>query len=375
MKTQRSMSRYMSVAAVAALGLGALTQAGLASAHPNHRSGGAVYSQTNAVAGNAVVAFDRAADGSLTPAGSYPTGGLGTGAGLGSQGAVTLDDHLLLAVNAGSDQVSVFRVGPRGLRLVDVEPSGGDQPTSVTVHDGLVYVLNAGGTGNVSGFRLTRRGNLVPLAASTRPLSTGAAGPAQVQFSPDGDTVVVTEKATDVIDGFPVRRDGRLGTAVLSPSAGQTPFGFAFDRRGRLFVSEAFGGAAGQSAVSSYGVTRTGALGVVTPSAATLQTAACWVAVTDSGRYVYTGNTGSNSITGYATTPKGAITRLDPDGVTATTGRSTTDLALSNGSRYLYAHNAIDGSLSGFRVNFDGSLTPAGTTPGLPTSAVGLAAE
>ena len=375
MKTQRSMSRYMSVAAVAALGLGALTQVGPASAHPTHGSGGAVYSQTNAVAGNAVAAFDRAADGRLTPAGSYATGGLGTGAGLGSQGAVTLDDHLLLAVNAGSDQVSVFRVGRRGLRLADVEPSGGDQPISVTVHHGLVYVLNAGGTGNVTGFRLTRRGDLIPLAASTRPLSSGAAGPAQVQFSPDGDTVVVTEKATGVIDGFPVRRDGRLGTAVLNPSAGQTPFGFAFDRRGRLFVSEAFGGAAGQSAVSSYGVTRAGALGVVTPSAATLQTAACWVAVTGSGRYVYTGNTGSNSITGYATTRKGAITRLDPDGVTATTGRSTTDLALSRGSRYLYAHNAIDGSLSGFRVNADGSLTPAGTTTGLPTSAVGLAAE
>ncbi len=42
---------------------------------------GAVYTQTNAAAGNAVLAFDRASDGSLTPAGSYPTGDLGTGTG------------------------------------------------------------------------------------------------------------------------------------------------------------------------------------------------------------------------------------------------------------------------------------------------------
>ena len=373
--TKRTLPRWRSAAAVGALGLAALAQAGLASAHPGHGADGAVYTQTNAVAGNSVLAFDRGADGALAPAGSYATGGLGTGAGLGSQGAVVLADDLLLAVNAGSDQVSVFRVGDRGLRLTDVEPSGGDQPISVTVHDGLVYVLNAGGTGNVTGFRLSDRGNLRPLAAATRPLSTDASGPAQVEFSPDGDEVVVTEKAANVIDSYPVQRDGRLGRAVVTPSAGQTPFGFEFDRRGRLFVSEAAGGAPGASTLSSYAPFRGGPLGVVSASAPTHQTAACWVAVTDNGRYVYTGNTGSNSITGYAITLSGALAPLNPDGVTATTGLTTTDLALSRASRYLYAHNASDGSLSGFRVRPDGGLTPTGTTPGLPTSAVGLAAE
>lgn len=375
MTSKRRIHRWASAAAVGAIAVTALSQAGLASAHPRGGADGAVFTQTNAAAGNAVLAFDRGGDGALTPAGTYTTGGLGTGSGLGSQGAVVLDDDVLLAVNAGSDQISVFHVGERGLRLIDVEPSGGDQPISVTVHDDLVYVLNAGGTGNVTGFRLKGRGRLTALPGSTQPLSTGASGPAQVEFSPDGAEVVVTEKATNVIDGFPVRRDGRLGAAVVTPSAGQTPFGFAFDRRGRIFVSEAFGGAPGQSALSSYGVARSGAAGVITPSAATLQTAACWVAVTDTGRYVYTGNTGSNSITGYAVTSSGALARLNPDGVTATTGRTTTDLALSRASRYLYAHNATDGSISGFRVRPDGGLTPTTTTPGLPGSAVGLAAE
>ena len=114
---------------------------------------------------------------------------------------------------------------------------------------------------------------------------------------------------------------------------------------------------------------------MVSASAPTHQTAACWVVVTETGRYVYTGNTGSNSITGYAITRSGALVPLNADGVTATTGRATTDLALSRASRYLYAHDMSDGSLSGFRVRHDGSLTPAGTTPGLPASAVGLAAE
>lgn len=373
--TKRNMPRWTSAVAVGALGLAALSQAGLAAAHPGRGPDGAVYTQTNAAAGNGILAFDRGADGALAPAGSYATGGLGTGAGLGSQGAVVLDDDLLLAVNAGSDQVSVFRVGKGGLRLTDVEPSGGDQPISVTVHDGLVYVLNAGGTGNVTGFRLSHRGNLRPLAALTRPLSTDASGPAQVEFSPDGGDVAVTEKAANVIDTFPVRHDGRLGQVVVTPSVGQTPFGFAFDRRGRLFVSEAFGGAVGASALSSYAPFRGGPLDVVSASAPTHQTAACWVAVTRNGRYVYTGNTGSNSITGYAITLSGALAPLNADGVTATTGSATTDLALSRASRYLYAHNMSDGSLSGFRVRHDGSLTPAGTTPGLPASAVGLAAE
>ena len=187
--------------------------------------------------------------------------------------------------------------------------------------------------------------------------------------------MVVTEKAAGVIDSYPVGRDGRLGPAVVTTSAGATPFGFAFDRRGRLFVSEAFGGAPGASALSSYAPLRGGGLGLVSGSVATRQTAACWVAVTGDGRFAYAGNTGSNSVTGYAIAPSGAVSRLDESGVTATTGRTTTDLALSRASRYLYAHNATDGSLSGFRVRSDGGLTPIGTTPGLPASAVGLVAR
>jgi len=143
---------------------------------------GAVYTISNQVTGNAVVVFARAGDGTLTPAGSFGTGGTGTGASLGSQGAVTLSDdgRLLFAVNAGSNDVSVFRVGSQELSLLSRTASGGTQPISVTVHRNVVYVLNAGGAGNITGFTIEHDGELAAIAGSTQSLSSATAGPAEV---------------------------------------------------------------------------------------------------------------------------------------------------------------------------------------------------
>ena len=153
---------------------------------------GFVYTSTNAPAGNAVLVFARAANGRLAFKASIPTGGLGSGAGLGSQGALTLtpDNKWLLAVNAGSNQVSVFAVKPGGLMLADVAASGGMLPVSLTYHDGFVYVLNEGGSGNISGFSLDAQGRLSHLAGSNQFLSNNGAGlapgGAEIAFSPDG---------------------------------------------------------------------------------------------------------------------------------------------------------------------------------------------
>src|SRR5690348_1308522 len=152
----------------------------------------AVYTLTNQLAGNAVAVFHRAADGTLTAAGTVATGGTGTGAGLGSQGAVILSDdgQLLFAVNAGSNDVSVLTVGSAGLSLASVTPSGGTLPISLSVHGNVLYVLNAGGNGNISGFSVGTGGNLAPIAGSTQPLSGTNVGPAEVAFSPDGRRLV-----------------------------------------------------------------------------------------------------------------------------------------------------------------------------------------
>lgn len=358
-------------ALVAALAALAWTASAMAS-QPH----GTVYTQTNDPAGNRVQVLLAAHDGAPAPYRSYPTGGSGTGGGLGNQGAVVLADRWLLAVNAGSDELSLFRVHRRGLALADVVPSGGDQPVSVTSDGHRAYAVNAGGAGNVAGFDITRDGRLVPIAGSVQPLSAPGAGAAQIARSPDGGTLVVTEKATNRIGTYAVAPDGSVGAPTFGASAGETPFGFAFDRHGRAVVSEAFGGRPGESAVSSYALVPGGGVEPISAVVPTRQTAACWVVVTASGRVAYTTNTGSDSITGYAIAKDGSIARLDDDGITARTGDGPTDMALDGSGRVLYVLNAAEGSIGAFRARHGGGLQPLGTVGGLPAGAVtGLAAR
>jgi 6-phosphogluconolactonase len=335
---------------------------------------GVVYASSNAMAGNQVMRFERAADGTLNAAGVIATGGTGTGAGLGSQGAVTLstNNRWLFVVNAGSNDVSVIRIGSSGWEVTDREPSGGTMPISVTVHRTTVYVLNAGGAGNISGFTLMPDGSLSPIAGSTRPLSGPAVQPAQVSFAPTGDWLVVTEKATNQILTYPVNGSGVAGAPVVHPSSGTTPFGFDFAGTNRLIVSEAFGGAPNASATSSYRL-NSGGLQLVSGSVPTTETAACWVATTKNGRYAYVSNTGSSSVTGYSIAADGELTILDADGVTGTTAGPAIDAGISVNGQFLYVLNG-NGTISAFSIAADGSLTSTGTTMGLPAGSVGLAA-
>lgn len=339
---------------------------------------GAVFVLTNEVVGNQVAIFERAADGSLTAAGTVATGGLGTGAGLGSQGALVLSENnrWLLAVNPGSNEVSIFAVEPDGLRLTDTVASGGAHPISVAIHGSLVYVLNSGGDGNISGFTLDAQGHLTPLSDSTRPLSTSAAGPAQISFRPDGRQLVVTEKATNRITSYLIGQDGRPTGPATYPSAGTTPFGFAFTNQGLLLVSEAFGGAADASAVSSYGVRRDGTVEVITPSLGTTESAACWLVVTKNGKFAYTTNAGSGSISGLSVGRDGTLALLDADGRTGETGAGSapTDAALSRNSQYLYVLGSGNDTINAFAVQADGSLSPLPGVAGLVATSVGLAA-
>ena len=341
---------------------------------------GAVYVMTNDAAANAIMIYNRAADGTLTADGSFPTGGLGTGGGLGSQDAliVSKDGRFLFVVNAGSDEITSFRVRSGSLIWADKIHSNGDMPISLTFDGRRLVVLNAGGSGNISAFNVNARGNLRPIPGATQPLSNGgvgaAPGPAQVSFTPNGRQLVVTKKATNLILTYNLTRAG-IDPPVVHASVGQTPFGFAFGGRNRLIVSEAFGGAADASALSSY-LVGPGVLENVTPSALTNQTAACWVVVTGNGRYTYTTNTGSGSVTGYAIGHDGSLTLLDADGRTGDTGAGSRpiDASLSRNSQYLYVLNAGTHTISAFTVESDGSLTPLGEVAAPPT-AVGIAAR
>ena len=339
-----------------------------------------VYTESNAAEGNEVLVFDRGGDGHLALTAHVATGGNGAGAGLGSQAALALSDdgQFLFAVNAGSNDVSVFVVTRHGLRLAGRTATGGEEPISVAVHGHLVYVLDAGGDGDVSGFRLAGDGTLTPLGI--RPLANVAPSPAQVAFAPLGELLVVTEKATNCIDTFAIDHAGRAGTATCHPSAGQTPFGFAFappewdwfgNRYERLVVSEAAGGAAGATTVSSY-VLVGESLDAATPAVRTTQTAACWVVLARDGRDAYVTNTGSGTVSAFRVHADGALRLLSSDGVSGETGVGSkpSDVAAADG--YVDVVDSGTHALSTFAVRADGRLTAVASTSGLPPFAAGL---
>jgi 6-phosphogluconolactonase len=349
-------------------------------ADADRANAGAVYTMDNSVAGNNVLAFHRSADGSLTSAGAFSTDGTGTGTGLGNQGALILspDGRWLFACNAGSNEISVFAVTRGGLVLSDKVNSEGQRPISLTVRHGLLYVLNAGGlaggTDNITAFHF-HSGNLLHIPGSTRALSADNTDPAQVSFTSDGNVLVVTEKATGIIDTFTVGDDGLVNGQRTFSSPIPTPFGFAAGRRSRIFVSEANGGAPNGSSVSSYEVSDDGELVAISSAVPTHQTAACWVVLTGNQRFAYESNTGSGTISGYRVARNGTLELLSDDGVTGTTGPGPIDLAVSRNSRYLYSLNSGDGTISAFRVHADGSLAPLPGPNGIPLSSNGLAAQ
>jgi 6-phosphogluconolactonase (cycloisomerase 2 family) len=346
--------------------------------HGHEADVGGVFTSTNGASGNTVVAFARSADGSLQLQGTYPTGGLGIGGvtdPLVSQYALVLshDKKLLFVVNAGSDDISTFQVRKHGLELVGTFPSGGVLPTSLTVSHDAVYVLNAG-SNTVAMLRIGRGGRLHPVAGGTRSLSPGAAGGAAIRISPDGRFVTVTERASNTIDTYVVGHDGMLSMPTVSASAGAAPFGFDYTPRGRILVSEAASGSA-----SSYVRNRDGSLTVVSGVVSTEgQRAPCWLIATSDGRFAYTANAGTGTISGFAVDSDGRMTLLTPGGATGISGQGSTplDLDVTRDNRFLYVFENGTGTVGGFRINRDGSLTELPDTPGLVARAgyQGLAA-
>lgn len=334
----------------------------------------AIYVQTNA-AENAVNVYRHTDDG-LRLSGAFLTRGAGTGAGLGSQGAVALsaDGRYLAAVNAGSNEVTLFATTNQGLEFRGKTGSGGRMPVSVTISEDRLFVVNAGGTPNIAGFRFNRRGVMEPLAGAQRNLSGG--GPAQISFNEDGTLLAVTLKASNTIDMFRLDDDVISGPFTAA-SQGQTPFGFAFDRRDHLLVTEAVGGAPGATTVSSYNVNELGNLSVVTRTLRSGQTAACWITVSPNGRFAYAANTPSNSITGFRVGRDGALTLRDSNGATAVmpAGSGPTDLRVSPNGRFLYVLRGGSGEVSAYRVSGDGGLAFVDTVDGLAPGAAGLAAQ
>ena len=339
-----------------------------------------VYVNDNTAGTNTVAGFARRDDGQLIPLPGSPfnAGGEGTGSGLASQGAIQVsgDRRFVIAVDAGSNQISVLRIKQHGnLKLVPhgVVSSGGAQPVSVAEQDGLVYVANAGAGGSdYTGFTLSPSGRLRPLAASTVPLPDDAQ-PGDVLFNPGGTNLVGVRVNTSQIDSFSVRPDGRLAAAPDSPFAAQAagPFGSEFrpTNPSQLFVSNAHAGA-GNGTVSAFNVASDGALSPIAGSPfADQQTAPCWVEITHDGEFLFTVNTASDSISRYAIASDGALTLLGSTPVSSQSGVVPVDARLSADGRTLYVNESGIAALGEFDVD-GGQLTeqgsvslPAGATP------------
>jgi 6-phosphogluconolactonase len=348
---------------------------------------GAVYVLTNQT-NNSVAVFRRNAKGMLTSAGEFPTGGAGnptpqppdpTTDPLASQGALLIGrgNQFLYAANAGSNQISVLRIRKNSLELVDVVNSGGIRPISLALHDDLLYVLNEGGTPNISGFEIDEDGALTPLAGSAQPLIGGvAADPAQIGFSHDGELLVVTEKSGNRINTYTIDDDGLPSAPIDNASNGTTPFGFAFNNAGTLVVSEAFGGALNQSAASSYSASDDGILSVISGSVPNSQTASCWVVITNNGKLAFVSNTASGTISSYFINPgNGSLALLNPAAASTGAASAPIDMALSVNSRILFVLLAGTQQVAAFRIGGNGSLTLVDTAGGLPMGAQGIAAK
>ena len=375
-----------------AIGLGLLMLAPLSTPTfgargPKNFHAGAVYVLTNQTT-NTVAVFRRTAWGMLAPAGEFPTGGAGDPTPqppdpatdpLASQGALIMGrgNQRLFAVNAGSNQISVLKIKKNSLDIIDVVDSGGVRPISLALHDDLLYVLNEGGTPNITGFTIEDDGTLTPLPGSTRPLiGGGAADPAQIGFSHDGELLVVTEKSGNRINTYTINDDGLPSPPMDNASNGMTPFGFAFNNANTLVVSEAFGGTPDASASSSYDAEDDGTLSVISGSVANSQTASCWVVIPNNGKTAFVSNTGSGTISSYRINPAdGSLTLLNATAADTGMGSAPIDMDLSVNSRLLFVLLGGSQSVASFRVWKNGNLTPVDTAGGLPPGAQGIAAK
>lgn len=341
------------------------------------QTGGFVYVQTNQPTGNTVIQYSRAGNGRLTKVSEVSTGGLGgtgNGAGaldpLGSEDSVVLDGtgSVLLVVNAGSNELSSMRAGSAGLQLLSKVSSGGSFPNSVALNGNLVYVLNAHGTPNISGFRLDSTGTLQPIANSTFDLPGGtSAAPHDIRFSPDGTRLLVTEGGTNQIDVFAL--DNGVPTGVVpQPSAGAGVFAMRFGRAGILAAAEAASGS-----VSTYDLTAEDTLNVVSGAVADTQAATCWISLTGNGKFVFVSNTGSGTLSAYQIAANGTLNLESP--VVASLGDGAPiDSALSSDSSFFYVVDSRLGRVVSFRVQ-GASLIPIGNVTGLPTTLQGIAAQ
>jgi 6-phosphogluconolactonase (cycloisomerase 2 family) len=394
--------KHIITLAIAIMGMTSVSMAQSNDSGPSSGPRGVVYTETNG-ANNAVLVFNRAANGSLSLAATVPTGGFGGGVvSVGSQGTLALsqDRRWLFVANEGRNpngastdgSISVFERTPAGLKLAGTFSSGGTLPVSISVSRNLLYVLNEGipaanGTSaipaNVTGFRFgDDRGALSPIPNSTRSLSapnpaTPPVGPvaAEIHFDNTGSFLYVAEVGTSLIDTYSINDDGSPSEDRIQNSFGNNPFAFIFDPRNNLLVTEIREplGIVSSGAATSYQLNGEGILNVISGSVPDSQAAPCWIVITPNGKFAYAINTANATISGYQVSHNGELTLLG-NGNSATTVPNPLDNDFTRNGRFMYVVTG-SGSIIGYQVQADGSLTALTLNATVPSGARGLVAE
>ena len=356
--------------------VGVCTIASLAGAISSARAEETVFVMSNNAEKNQVIAFEREGEGSFFELGRFDTLGRGTGGvndPLEAQGSLALSaDHThLFAANAGSGDITVFRVAGDRLFITDKEPSGGSQPVSIAQWGNTLYVLNSGGAGSVVAFNISPFGQLQQIGKSTVFLSANATGGASISVSPNGQTIAVVERLANTIDTIHVNTNGTLGALVVNPSPGAGAFSARFAPDGKLIVSETGPATAvNGSAVSSYTVLADGTLSAVSQSVPTDGAANCWNAISPGGTHVYVSNAGTSNVAGFTIGTSGSLTPIDGTIVGSNpSGATNLDIAISGDGKFLFSLNGEIGTVGVFAIESDGTLQPVTQIPGLPAAA------
>ena len=372
--------RYLIVASL----LSILAIANIANAQ-NYRtsplSNSNVYVMENDPQDNEIVAYYRFRNGRLLRIGNFSTQGLGAGDNaaadpLGSQNSLILSENnrFLYAVNAGSDDISVFSLRRFGIPvLIQKISSNGDFPVSMAIDKNVLYVLNSGSDGAISGFRMARNGRLTPIGNSTRALGLGATSfpegdarnlaPGDISFDNLNRRLLITYAgggAAGQLLSFSLNNDDTpADLANVIESEGAVPFSIDFSQNGAAVIAEASG------SLSSYNYNDQNELINVSSVIGNSQQATCWVQVSDNN-FVYTTNTVSGTISQYSVERSGELSLINA--TAASDIGLPIDFGLTRNQRFMYVVSSNEGGVRGFRVNRrTGALTSIGLFTGLPT--------
>lgn len=335
----------------------------------------AVFTMTNSAEKNEVIGYSKLYDGTFIENGRFATGGRGSGGAidpLQSQGSLTFsnDNNFLLAANAGSGTVSVFRVFGSRLALVERVPSGGSEPLSITQSGHFVYVLNGAAAGSVVPFRFFPNGHLEKIEDATQFLSGAGVGGSSITVSPDGKFLSVTERNTNNIDVFRIDADGKLDPIVVNHITAPGVFAAQFAPNGSLIVSQTGpAGTTNESTISSYSILPNGTVSPISQGVPTYGTANCWNAITPNGKWAYVSNAGSATISGFAVGANGALNPIATTVVgTNPQGSTNLDITVSSDGRYLFTLNSGTGTIGIFAIQNDGTLKSEGEIHGFPAA-------